>query len=712
MNNIDNSTLAVAGTSIGLDSASPTLATALSAGAQGAIIYVQTAPVYYREDGDDATSADPILYPGDALQYLGGHNRQILSRLKFLRTSSTSAALKIVWSDSESANGPRLIRGSAIAVTTDGVELAKSEDTAHTSGDKGIMSLGVRKDVPTALAGTDGDYVPPQFDQVGNLRTVGDIPMFGQPTLNARGNGIAEWQRSVNTPTLDLNLRDSSGWVARLFGGVQSSWDDGAEILFPVNEMHVPDFNSAVWTYHMKNAEVFGCHIDIWVHDPADTNKRAEIIQSGSTTGLGKAAGWNSHVLNTSTTQFFYYEDNGSGYGLTEGPANLYSWAQFQADVVFSTWTIYKITLNMGWYSTGCFEDVHLANVSFNGQNILLKPSLEEQIDMVRDTQVKALTTVPTWKFGEPTLQAYGAGSANWSRCEGQAALLEKSSTGWTACLYGGLQSGSYYDFARLMIPVNELPLPQLTSALWSWYQLAAQSMGVVLTIGVHDPTDFDKRAEITQVGSVLEKGAGWNAHELVLSTDQFYYYGENWTGTALTEGVPNYYGLDDFQADAIFSTWTIYRITFEWGWEASTTYQEAWVADVKINGTMIPMKPDSGGSGRIAWRNFTIASAADLTGTIAPKTPYRLLSMSVHVSATPDTGEVLTLTKDSGIGTDGVNDTVIFSDDLFIGTRTSLFVPFGEGYDFPAADEIDLFQTNGSGDTWGVTIIYQTVFP
>lgn len=48
--------------------------------------------------------------------------------------------------------------------------LGKIEDSAHLSGDVGIMALGVRKDAGGTLAGTDGDYVPPQMDAAGNVR--------------------------------------------------------------------------------------------------------------------------------------------------------------------------------------------------------------------------------------------------------------------------------------------------------------------------------------------------------------------------------------------------------------------------------------------------------------------------------------------------------------------------------------------------------------
>lgn len=42
--------------------------------------------------------------------------------------------------------------------------LEQIEDTAHASGDKGIMPLAVRKGTPVNLSGDDGDYEPLQVD--------------------------------------------------------------------------------------------------------------------------------------------------------------------------------------------------------------------------------------------------------------------------------------------------------------------------------------------------------------------------------------------------------------------------------------------------------------------------------------------------------------------------------------------------------------------
>lgn len=47
--------------------------------------------------------------------------------------------------------------------------IVEVEDTAHSSGDSGVMALAVRNDTLAALAGTDGDYAPLQVNASGAL---------------------------------------------------------------------------------------------------------------------------------------------------------------------------------------------------------------------------------------------------------------------------------------------------------------------------------------------------------------------------------------------------------------------------------------------------------------------------------------------------------------------------------------------------------------
>lgn len=65
---------------------------------------------------------------------------------------------------------------SSITPGTAATSLGKAEDAPHTSGDVGVMALGVRSDSLTPLAVPAGDYIPPVFDNQGSLRIAG-IPI-------------------------------------------------------------------------------------------------------------------------------------------------------------------------------------------------------------------------------------------------------------------------------------------------------------------------------------------------------------------------------------------------------------------------------------------------------------------------------------------------------------------------------------------------------
>lgn len=201
-------------------------------------------------------------------------------------------------------------------------------------------------------------------------------PIFGNPILRCANSGKVGWIRAEGEAQA-LNQKGMSGWLANLYGGAQSG-DDWAAVYIPVYELPVPDLDEAYWSYRMQNAEVYGVNMVIWIHDPRDFDKRAEVTQAPSHADLEKAAGWNAHELDTSVTQFFFYGEGTTGTGLTAGTQ--YTWEQFQADTIFKGWTIYRVTLEMGWYSTGTFEDVWVADVKLNDTAIPLRPQFGEEI--------------------------------------------------------------------------------------------------------------------------------------------------------------------------------------------------------------------------------------------------------------------------------------------------------------------------------------------
>ena len=78
--------------------------------------------------------------------------------------------------------------------------LGKAEDTAHSSGDVGVMALGVRNDTLAALGGADGDYAPLQVNATGALFV--DIADGGQlDTLIDLNNTLHVLQATTNTNT-------------------------------------------------------------------------------------------------------------------------------------------------------------------------------------------------------------------------------------------------------------------------------------------------------------------------------------------------------------------------------------------------------------------------------------------------------------------------------------------------------------------------------
>jgi len=222
------------------------------------------------------------------------------------------------------------------------------------------------------------------------------------------------------------------------------------------------------------------------------------------------------------------------------------------------------------------------------------------------------------WLFGEPTLMSQGISSASWIRGSSVIASHQKGHTGWVAKLDAGIQT-AWNDAAEVYIPVNEMPLPSLQTGttMWSYLMTATEMMGVSMVIWAHDPTDFDKRGEMSQVGGEVEYAAGWNAHELA-STDDFVYYAENEGSpdTCTTEGTQ--YNLSQYQADSVFSTWTIYRISFAFGFETSDNdFDPAYLADVKINGQAIRLGPIDGKHRASVQVAKTMIAAAKAAGDV-----------------------------------------------------------------------------------------------
>lgn len=73
-----------------------------------------------------------------------------------------------VMNDTLDAVRTLIVDGAGTQITTFGTEY--DEDSAHTTGDNGVMALVVRRDSNTTLVDTDGDYAPLQVDANGALK--------------------------------------------------------------------------------------------------------------------------------------------------------------------------------------------------------------------------------------------------------------------------------------------------------------------------------------------------------------------------------------------------------------------------------------------------------------------------------------------------------------------------------------------------------------
>ncbi len=254
------------------------------------------------------------------------------------------------------------------------------------------------------------------------IKTIGSANgdwLFGTPTLTSANNGKARWDRGSTSP---LDQKGATGWLANLYGGVQTG-DDWARVNIPVNEIPVPQFTEALWTYYMSAAEVYGVNIVIWVHDPDDNDRRAEVTQAPSGATLEKANAWNAHEFSTSTTQMFYFGEIVGTPDTTPTGGTQYTWAQFQTDSIFSTYTIYRVTLEFGWYSTGTFDDAWVADIKLNGEQIPLGPASGSH----KKTLIVSKTMVADAKAADDVLSENATTGTDWELDFGGTGYIMKA---------------------------------------------------------------------------------------------------------------------------------------------------------------------------------------------------------------------------------------------------------------------------------------------
>lgn len=320
----------------------------------------------------------------------------------------------------------------------------------------------------------------------------------------------------------------------------------------------------------------------------------------------------------------------------------------------------------------------------------------------------KDATNEGAWTFGQPVLRCAGAGRVGWTKDTGSAeALFQKGTSGYLANLYGGVQDSN--SWAAVYIPVNELPVPAFESALWTYRLTSAESAGVNLVVWVHDPTDNDKRAEITQVMGLVDRADGWNAHELDTSVSQFFFYGEGESGNTTCTNEGTNYTWDQYQADAMFSTWTIYRISLEYGWIASSTLDDAWVCDVKLNGQVILLKPRDGEFIGRETKTYYEVTATDSSVKVEflPAVASRRIRVKTVYMANTDTGAAnfeMYFGTGGNLGTNATKAIALMN--LASNAVPTVTIPFGDNGPLGGINEAISIRTSANITDKGIFII------
>lgn len=472
-------------------------------------------------------------------------------------------------------------------------------DGARTTGDCWLGGIYIN-DYAVPMRPSLDEQIYNVIDQ--KLNAVKTVPAwrFGQPEIRCDNGGWGAWEKvALNAKDIrgsDYNRQFRYGiWAVHLNGGPQAlTTEDWASLCIPVNNMPLVDFYEIAWTYYKflaGTADVGAAPVAmvLQTRHPYNYDERADITQTASAVGA-VTAGWHECVMRRDTAaQCFWYGNNITS-DITEG-ANATIKA-FQEDKGFAEHVVYMIRFEYGyWGGTRAAGDIWLGSVRINNEEIPLIPSDRN------DLGSRPCFQKDGWVFGKPTLISNNNGKASWFK-SGTSPYHQKSATGFLANLYGGVQS-AWNDWAAIYIPVNDLPVSCFDTARWTYYMTEAEAFGVNMVIWVHDPFDFDKRGEITQQADIsgLEKGAGWNAHELDQDTSQFYYYAEGEANESIctSEGPGNLYTWEQYRGDECFNTWTIYRISFEYGWHSGDNeFKDTFVADIQLNDELIPLYPDT----------------------------------------------------------------------------------------------------------------------
>lgn len=126
------------------------------------------------------------------------------------------------------------ILADTASIDTEIQALSHAEDSAHVSGDNGIMGLAVRNDADTSLVDADGDYSPLQVNSTGRLKVATTIDAVGSEeytvtdALAAAGDGL-ETITAAATPWITVASFAHTSGVAYVYG-YQWACDQNAQV--------------------------------------------------------------------------------------------------------------------------------------------------------------------------------------------------------------------------------------------------------------------------------------------------------------------------------------------------------------------------------------------------------------------------------------------------------------------------------------------------
>lgn len=180
----------------------------------------------------DKLIADPaIAYDGDSVivHLFDGTGNALSSTGGALHVSATNLDIRDLTHVSDSVkigDGTDFLAINADgSINVNGTDVY-DEDSAHSSGAKGSLSLVVRKDTPGSLVDADGDYAPLQVDDQGRLRVAGSISLDGQyseDSVHTSGN-IGIYNLAVRSDVPAIGSSASGDYASQTVDAYNRLW--------------------------------------------------------------------------------------------------------------------------------------------------------------------------------------------------------------------------------------------------------------------------------------------------------------------------------------------------------------------------------------------------------------------------------------------------------------------------------------------------------